>query len=156
MNLIKPFIFIIFITGFISNVFSAGDTKPDKTLSFTFNKFIQKDTLKFAQCTLRNNTDTMFWILAYDTTHIAGKIFIRPIFSVQEKKNGIWKLSDLGFSGMGIERFSFSPGEEFFFETPDFDSTAEAIRIGIEMRIRSGEDKLRTVREIWTDEIKLR
>ena len=134
---------------------TSGDTKPAKILSFTFNRFQIKDTLRFAECTLRNNTDSVFWILAYDTTQTQGKTYIRPIFSLQEKKNGKWKLSDLGFSGIGIERFSLSKGEEFFFETPDFDSTAEAIRIGIEMRMRTSEDKLRTVREIWTDEITL-
>ena len=158
MSLIKPLLLIasfFFTIGTFSKA-SFADTKPDKTLTFTFKKFHQKDTLRFAECTFRNNTDTVFWILAYDTTHRGQKVFIRPIFSIQEKKNGTWKLSDLGFSGMGIDRFSLSPGEEFQFETPDFDPKAEAIKIGIEIRIRSNEDKLRTIREIWTDEIKLR
>lgn len=130
--------------------------KPDKTLSFTFNKFYLKDTLKYVECTLSNTTDTVFWILTYDTSHVQSKTYIRPIFSLQEKKKGKWDDSGLGFSGIGIDRFGFKPGDTLFFETPDFDSTAEAIRIGIDMRIRTREDKLRSVREIWTDEIKLR
>ncbi|MFI5263128.1 MAG: hypothetical protein ACHQM6_01285 [Candidatus Kapaibacterium sp.] len=112
--------------------------------------------MKFVECTLRNGTDTLFWVLAYDTTQTGGKTFIRPIFSVQEKKHGEWKDNGLGFSGIGIERFSLGSGKELEFETPDFDPASEAIRIGIEMRIRSREDKLRSIRVIWTDEIKLR
>ena len=151
----KILTFLSFFFLGISSLVFGQETKTDKSLTFTFNKFQQKDTLKFAECTLRNNTDTLFWVLGYDTTHTGTDIFIRPVFSVQEKKNGVWNLTDLGFSGIGIDRFSLGPGEEYRFETPDFDTTSEAIRIGIEMRIRSREDKLRSIRTIWTDEIKL-
>ena len=72
------------------------------------------------------------------------------------KNDGKWKDSDLGFSGIGIERFSLEPGEKLFFETSDFPSTAEAITFGIDMRIRSVDGKLRILREIRTDEIKVR
>lgn len=129
--------------------------RPDKNLSFTFNRFYFKDTIKFVECTLANNTDSTFWILGYDTIQFPGKTYIHAIYSMQFKKDGKWKDSDLGFSGMGIDRFCLKPGENFLFETPDFNSTAEAIRIGIDMRMRTNDDKLRILREIRTEEIKL-
>lgn len=128
---------------------------PDKTLSFAFNRFYFKDTIKFVECTLINNTDSTFWILAYDTVKSQEKTYIHAIFSLQEKKNGKWKDSDLGFSGNGIERFSLKPGEKLLFETRDFDPTAEAIIIGIDVRMRTSDNRLRILREIRTDEIKL-
>jgi len=149
------FLFLLLIGGNLSAV-SPSDTKPDKTLSFTFNRFYFKDTIRCVECRLSNNTDSVFWILAYDTSLYQGKTYIHALYSLQEKKSGKWKDGDLGFSGVGIERFSLAPGKEFFFETPDFDSTAEAIKIGIEMRRRTSNDKLRTVRTIWTDEINIR
>jgi hypothetical protein len=127
----------------------------DKSLTFTFNRFYMKDTLKFVECTLSNNTDSTFWILAYDTTHVHGKIFIRPIFSLEEKKKGKWDDSGLGFSGIGIDRFIFKPGDKYYFETPDFDRNAEAIKIGIDLRIRSSDNTLRIARQLWSDEIRL-
>ena len=149
-------LFFIFLSVKDSKQIFANDTKPDKTLSFTFNRFYMKDTTKFVECVLSNTTDTTFWILGYDTLQTAGKTHIRAIYSMQFKKNGKWKDSDLGFSGTGLDRFSLKPGDKMYFETPDYDPTAEAITIGIDMRIRSGDDKLRIVREIRTDEIKLR
>src|SRR5579872_3567076 len=152
----KAAIFFLFFVCIHAISVSANDQKPDKSLSFTFNGFYRKDTLKYAECMLRNNTDSVFWILGYDTLHSGGKTYIRTIYSMQAKKNGKWRDVDLGFSGIGIDRFILSPGDEYFFETPDFDSTAEAIKLGIDIRTRSGDDRLRTIREIWTDEIKLR
>ena len=149
-------IFLFFLSNKDIRQIFADETKPDKTLSFTFNRFYLKDSIKFVECTLSNNTDTTFWILGYDTLQYQKKTYIRAIYSMQIKKDGKWRDSDLGFSGMGIDRFALKPGEKLFFETPDFDSTAEAFTIGIDMRIRSGDDKLRIVREIRTDEIKLR
>ncbi len=130
--------------------------KADKDLSFTFNRFYIKDTVKFVECTLSNETDSTFWILAYDTVTLKEKKYIHAIFSLQERKNGKWKDSDLGFSGNGIERFSLMPGEKLLFETRDFDSTAEAITIGIDMRLRTSDNRLRILREIRTNEITLR
>jgi len=142
--------FIVFSGKSLMQV-SAKNSNPDKTLSFTFNRFYFKDTIKYVECALTNNTDSTFWILAFDTTRRQGNIYMHPIYSMQVKKNGKWKDSDLGFSGNGLQIYTFSPGQKIFFETPDFDSTAEAIKIGMEIRLH--EDNLRASREIWTEEI---
>jgi hypothetical protein len=133
---------------------SAIDSIPKKSLSFTFNRFFLKDTIKFVECTLANNTDSTFWILAYDTTRLQGNIYIHPTYSMQVKKNGEWKDGGLGFSGMGLQIYTFKPGQKLIFETPDFDTTSQAIKIGITIRLN--EDNLRASREIWTEEIRLR
>jgi len=151
----KPLLLFLLLAIISVSSIPAQDAKPVKSLSFVFNEFHQKDTLKFVECTLRNNTDSIFWILAYDTSHTKKGIVIRPVFMVKEKKEGKWKLTDLGFSGVGLEAFQFSPGEQIILETPDFDPASDAIRIGIEMRRPSRDEVLRPVREIWTDEIKL-
>ncbi|MEP7234810.1 MAG: hypothetical protein ABI778_05895 [Ignavibacteriota bacterium] len=140
----------------INSALLAQVGKPSGAFTFTFNRFVEKDSLKFVNCTLRNTSDSIFWILAYDTTHSKSGVYIRPVFSVKEKKNGDWKITDLGFSGIGIEAFGLYPGEQYEFETPDFDTSVDAVMIGIDVRIRSGADKLRTIRELWTDEIALK
>ena len=79
---------------------------------------------------------------------------IFPIFDEQIKKNGEWSDGNPGFSGLGLHPEPISPGEKLLFSTSYFDSTAEAVKFGLDIRLR--EQARRAAREIWTEEIKLR
>jgi hypothetical protein len=131
----------------------AENPKQEKSLSFSFNRFYTKENHKVVECTISNPTDSVFWVIAYNKSKEKEGIYIHPVYDLKEKKNGIWKAADMGFIGTGLSPYSISPGEKLLFESGDFDSTAEIMRIGIE--IRTEEHALRPAREIWTEEINL-
>jgi hypothetical protein len=129
-------------------------TGASKSISICFDKFFYAGAAKHLQCIITNASDSTLWIMAYGKDTVKKEIYLYPVFDIEIKKEGTWADANPGFSGLGLHLEPVKPGEKFFFETTHFDTTAEALKIGIDIRNR--EQDRRPGREIWTEEIPIK